>query len=55
MLQWFLIFPEFAEFSESSALFRENTIVCIEIGDFDRNENLWRNLRCSIVQVCVEI
>ena len=26
MLQWFLRFPEFAEFSESSALFRENAI-----------------------------
>ena len=26
MLQWFLRFPEFAEFSESSALFRENPI-----------------------------
>ena len=36
MLQWFLTFSEFAEFSESSALFRENlnvlvtTVFCID-------------------------
>ena len=32
MLQWFLRFPEFAEFSESSALFRENPISLLNRG-----------------------
>ena len=27
MFQWFIRFPEFAEFSESSPLFRKNSIV----------------------------
>ena len=27
MVQWFISFPEFAEFSESSAPFRKNSII----------------------------
>ena len=37
MLQWFLRFPEFAEFSERSAPFRENPIVSVPVNTGESN------------------
>ena len=33
MLQWFLTFPEFVEFNESSALFRKDSIKAFVVSD----------------------